>query len=416
VIVGSGPRDTRPEKTGLERMLTGLLDVSHLAPLELLPELVSEHAKTAGLSEVLVYLCDLRQEVLRLLTGRGLAATDDPGEAPAELPIDSTLAGRAFQQVRILPRPDDEDEHECWWIPLLNGTARLGVLRIRADPFDAEVAKYLATMVALLVSSTAAFSDSYARLIRSHPMHVAAEMQWRLAPPLTFSSDRVTVTAVMEPAYEVAGDTFDYAIADDVLHLAVFDAMGHDISAGLTANLAMAACRNHRRQGAGLADNSIAIEQVLTSQFGRERFVTAIMGDLDMSTGLFSWINRGHYPPVVIRDGRWTTSLICPPAHPMGLCLGLPVTLYQEQLQPGDRLLLYTDGITEARDQQGREFGLQRFIDFIVRHHSSALPVPETMRRLIHDVWAYQQGRFSDDATVLLVEWHPGTAPPLLNG
>ncbi|MBO3749313.1 serine/threonine-protein phosphatase [Streptosporangiaceae bacterium NEAU-GS5] len=398
--------------SGLERMLTGLLSASHLAPIEELPGLVREHAKAIGLTEVLIYLCDLRQEVLRLLTGRGPAAVDDPGADPAELSIDSTLAGRAFQQVRVLPRPEDEnrEDPECWWIPLLNGTARLGVLRVRSDGglFDVETARHLASMVALLVSSATSFSDSYARLIRSHPMHVAAEMQWRLAPPLTFACDRVTVSAVMEPAYEVAGDTFDYAIAGDVLHLDVFDAMGHDISAGLTASLAMAACRNHRRQGVGLADNSVAIEQVLTAEFGRDRFVTAIMGDLDLSSGMFTWVNRGHYPPVVIRDGRWVISLECPPAHPMGLSLGLDVQVCQEQLQPGDRLLLYTDGITEARDSAGREFGLQRFTDFISRHHSNALPVPETLRRLIHDVWAYQQGRFSDDATVLLAEWHPG--------
>jgi serine phosphatase RsbU (regulator of sigma subunit) len=98
----------------------------------------------------------------------------------------------------------------------------------------------------------------------------------------------------------------------------------------------------------------------------------------------------------------------------MGFELGLPVTVCREQLQPGDRLLLYTDGIVEARDADGREFGLRRFADFIIRHHASGLPVPETLRRLIHAVLTYHDGILRDDATVLLAEWNgpdPGTAP-----
>ncbi|GAA2878738.1 hypothetical protein GCM10010517_40840 [Streptosporangium fragile] len=155
-----------------------------------------------------------------------------------------------------------------------------------------------------------------------------------------------------------------------------------------------------------LADNSEAIERVLIGEFGRAtRFVTAIMADLDMTSGLFSWVNRGHHAPVVIRGGRWSTTLDCPPAHPMGLNVGLPVTVCQERFEPGDRLLLYTDGITEARGRGTQEFGLARFIDFIIRHQASDLPVPETLRRLIRAVPDYHHGRLQDDATVLMVEW-----------
>ncbi|MFE2678616.1 hypothetical protein [Streptomyces hygroscopicus] len=110
----------------------------------------------------------------------------------------------------------------------------------------------LADLIGLLVVSKRALSDSHARLVRTQPMNVAAEMQWHLMPPLTFASDRVVLSAMLEPAYQVSGDAFDYAVADRVLHLGIFDAMGHDTPAGVTANLAVAACRNSRRQGAGL--------------------------------------------------------------------------------------------------------------------------------------------------------------------
>ncbi|MEU1880741.1 PP2C family protein-serine/threonine phosphatase [Streptosporangium sp. NPDC020072] len=386
-------------------MLTGLLEASHLAELERLPFLVGEYAARAGLREVAIYLADLQQTVLRPLAG-----PEEAGGEPEELRIDATLAGRAFQEVRPLAKAGADGRADHWWVPVLDGTGRLGVLRVRPaedDQADQDAMRHLASMVALLLVSYREHSDSYARLVRTRPMNVAAEMQWNLMPPLTFANRRVTVSAVMEPAYEVGGDTFDYAIAGETLHLAVFDAMGHDTSAGLTANLAMAACRNHRRQGMGLADNSEAIERVLIGEFGRTtRFVTAIMADLDMTTGLFGWVNRGHHPPVVIRHGRWVTTLRCVPAHPMGLNLNLPVTSCREQLEPGDRVLLYTDGITEARGRTAQEFGLQRFVDFVVRHDAAGLPVPETLRRLTHAVLDYHGGRLQDDATVLLVEWH----------
>ncbi|MFI6818648.1 PP2C family protein-serine/threonine phosphatase [Nonomuraea sp. NPDC050328] len=392
------------------RMLAGLLEAGHIGALEQMPSLIAKHAAYVGLHEVLIYLTDLQQQVLRLLPAGDADTADKP---PAELRIGNTVAGRGFMETRIVSRPGAEGEPDHWWIPLLDGTERLGMLRVSvrdADDTDLVNMRALASLAALLVASKRSHSDSYARLVRTRPMHVAAEMQWKLMPPLTFAHPEVVICAAMEPAYEVGGDAYDYAIAGDVAHLGIFDAMGHDVSAGLTASLAVAACRNNRRQDLGLAENTVNIEEVLISEFGRgTRFVTAILADLDTSTGMLSWVNRGHHPPVVIRGGRWTTSLTCPPAHPMGMGLDLPVVMCREQLEPGDRVLLYTDGITEARSAGGREFGLSRFVDFIIRHTADGLAAPETLRRLVHGVLDYHDGLLQDDATVLLVEWQGAT-------
>jgi hypothetical protein len=398
---------------GAERMLIGLLDAGHHVALEQVPDLVDEHALYAGLDEVLIYLVDLQQSVLRLLIGQA-----EHGGEISELRVDTTLAGRAFQEVRILCQPGGDNDPDRWWVPLLDGTERLGVLGISATAADEQTEahmRHLASLIALIVVSKRVFSDSYARLVRSRPMNVAAEMQWNLMPPLTFANQDVVIAAVLEPAYEVGGDAFDYAIDGETVCLALFDAMGHDVAAGLTANLAVAACRNSRRQGVDdLSGVSEAIESVLIDEFGRgTRFVTGVLAQLNMSTGMFSWVNRGHHPPVVIRGGRWVTVLQCPPAHPMGLDLGLPVTLCQEQLEPGDRVLLYSDGITEARNRHGQEFGIDRFTDFIIRATADALPVPETLRRLTRNVLNYHDGRLQDDATVLLTEWHGTGYSPL---
>ncbi|MEU0256031.1 PP2C family protein-serine/threonine phosphatase [Streptomyces sp. NPDC006184] len=134
---------------------------------------------------------------------------------------------------------------------------------------------------------------------------------------------------------------------------------------------------------------------------------------LNTSTGTLTWTNHGHQPPILIRDGRWSTLLRCPPTHPMGTDLRLPTTVCHEQLQPGDRLVLCTDGITEARTADGREFGLSRFTDFLIRHHADQLPVPEPLRRLMRAVLRHHDDHLRDDAGILVCEWlGPGSHLP----
>ncbi|MFI5829019.1 PP2C family protein-serine/threonine phosphatase [Streptomyces sp. NPDC051578] len=395
-------------------MLTGLLAASHLMPMELVPVQARAHAEHAGFSDLFVYVADVQGRVLRLLTGEGVDGPPPPARAAdAEVPVEGTLAGRAYQHGEIVPVTGQNGLQ--WWVPVLDGTERLGLLRL-TTPYDDEMARQdaesLASLLALLIVTKRDHSDSYARLVRSAPMNVAAEMQWHLMPPRTYADGRVVIAAAMEPAYQISGDAFDYAMAGPVVHLSIFDAMGHDTAAGLAANLAVGACRNSRRQGADLVGISERVEELLIEQFSHHSYVTGILADLDTATGELTWVNRGHHPPLVIRGGRWSTQLACPPAHPMGTDLRLPVRICREQLEPGDRLVLYTDGITEARRPGSNEFGLERFTDFLIRRHADGLPVPETLRRLIQAVMDHHEGRLGDDATILLCEWLGPTAEP----
>ncbi len=85
-----------------------------------------------------------------------------------------------------------------------------------------------------------------------------------------------------------------------------------------------------------------------------------------------------------------------------------PALICTEKLEPGDRVLLYTDGVTEGRAADGAPFGIRPRSDFIIRHSSAGLPAPEMMRRLNHAILDYQHSRLRDDATAVLVEWQPG--------
>ncbi len=373
-------------------MLANLLQDSHLATLEQVPGLVEKYATGFSCFEFLV--ADLREELLVSLTG---------GHAVS---VEGSLAGRSFRELALIETRHEDGHH--FWIPLLDGTERIGVLgTVAADDsagtFDRLQA--LASLVALVLVSKRPHSDTYARLVRSQPMTVASEVVWPLIPPLTFATDSLVLSAVLEPAYEIGGDAVDYAVDGDLVHLSIFDAMGHDQSAGLTVALATATSRNQRRQGASLVDTGDAVDEVIGAQFGGRRFATGVLATLDYRTGQLSWVNRGHPAPLLIRGGRTLRELRCPPAPPMGFQLPTRPRLCHERLEPGDRLLLYTDGIVEARDERGRQFGLRRFVDFVIRREADGCTAPETLRRLMRTVLDHQHGRLQDDASTLLVEW-----------
>jgi hypothetical protein len=373
-------------------MLAGLLESSHLATFDDIAGLVARHGATAGLADVAAYVADLREEHLVRL--------DD---AEQRLAIDTTAAGWAFRNVEVVA------SQSTLWVPLLDGTERIGVLGTTiGNGAAAEAAprlRALASLTALLVVSKRPYSDSYPALVRARPMSLPSEVVWPLMPPLTFATGELAVAGVLEPAYEIGGDALDYAISPDLLHLSLFDAMGHDQSAGLTVAVATGACRSTRRRGAALPEIGDAIDDAIARQFDRKRFATGVLAHLRPSTGQLTWINRGHPAPLLIRQGRWLTTLRCPPAPPMGFALDLPATECRYQLEPGDRVLFHTDGITEARDDQGRQFGTRRFADLVTRGAADGYPAPETLRRLMRAVLAHQHGRLQDDATALLLEW-----------
>jgi serine phosphatase RsbU (regulator of sigma subunit) len=195
----------------------------------------------------------------------------------------------------------------------------------------------------------------------------------------------------------------------------VFDAVGHDLAAGLATTLALAATRNARRTGQSLAAAAAQADRVIAEQ-ERKRFVTALLAELDLTTGVLRYLNAGHPPPVLLRDGRMIKVLHTSVRPPLGLghLSGVPPETGHEQLQPGDRLLLHTDGITEARDPSGTQFGLERLADLAERHHREGLPAPETLRRIAHDVLEHQNGLLQDDATLLLLEWATSAPAGLL--
>jgi serine phosphatase RsbU (regulator of sigma subunit) len=147
------------------------------------------------------------------------------------------------------------------------------------------------------------------------------------------------------------------------------------------------------------------MDAALAGQFGRQQFVTGLLMELDTVAGRLTWITAGHLPPLLVRGGKLIRALTGRPALPMGLRLQSgPPAVHTELLEPGDRLVIYTDGVTEAR-YRGRFLTEERLADFVVRESASGHPPSEVLRRLIRAVLDHSHGRLQDDATLLLVEW-----------
>lgn len=264
--------------------------------------------------------------------------------------------------------------------------------------------------------SKSAYTDFFERLRRTSPMTLGSELIWELVPPLVLASEGLVLSALLEPCYDIGGDAFDYAFNHGVLHSAVFDAMGHGLGAAGMSGRALSAYRHSRRAGDGPAAAYAAIDAALAGQEElASRFVTALIAELEFATGELRWVSAGHPAPLLLRDGKLVKTLEVAPFPPLGLGLASrPPVEGREALESGDMVLLYTDGLTEARRPGGELFTAERLGEFIEREAVSGRAAPEILRRMREAIIERGAGALNDDATAVLVEWQRGSERLLL--
>lgn len=378
-----------------ESVLASFLQASRLLEPGNLPAVVDDHARMLGAKSGTLYLVDREQRTLAVMA-----------DETSRVPIEGTLPGRVFATDELLW--SEADGGGRLWVSVRDGIERLGVLAFDFDSPDDSVEPAcvaLASLVGAIVVTRAHYGDVIECSRRTHQMTVAAEVQWGMLPPLTFGTERVTISGAVEPAYEIGGDAFDYAMNGDHLHFALLDGMGHGLTAATLVAVALAAYRNARRSRMHLSETAVAIDGVVTGLFDGDRFVTGVIGELDCITGELVFINAGHPPAMLLRRARVVKELAPPPLMPFGFG-DEHISTTTEWLEPGDRVLIYTDGVVEARrEDDGEFFGEQRLIDFIERESASGHSSPEILRRLTSAVLSHQGGALQDDSTLLLVDW-----------
>jgi hypothetical protein len=379
--------------------LVGLVDGAHLSTPDELPAVVATAARHLGL-EVEIFLVTFDQRLLVPLPG------GDSRDVTYKLA--HPVAGRAFREVAAVHDGDD------LWLPLLDGVDRLGALHVRPAGEDTtylrpDLLRSFVLLVGHLVALATPYGDTIIRTRGTRDRTVEAELLWTLLPPLTYATRDVVISALLEPCERVAGDAFDYAADGSTTHVAIFDGSGHDLASGLLTSVALATYRNHRRRGAGLVECARAVDDLLVRQTDGAGYATGVLAELDTRTGVLRYVNAGHPRPVLLRGGRFLASLERAGRPLFGLG-DAEVTLGEIQLERGDQVVMYTDGITEARAADGTFFGVDRFVGLLEQYTAAGTPPPEMLRLTMQAVLAHQHDVLQDDASIVVLEW--GTDSP----
>jgi hypothetical protein len=355
-----------------------------------LHDLVDDAARVMDAFGAAIYIVDLQQH---FLVPRASTSHD-------HVRVVGTLAGRAFESGEI------QNSGGTTWVALVDGVDRLGVLRIDG-PDDVDVSEWgedLAGVIAQLLVTKGGYTDIFARTRRTEEMSLAAEMLWGLIPPLTIMTPRVSVAGVLEPAYDIGGDCFDYSVNTNEAFVSVFDAMGHGLGAVDAAALALASARHSRRRGLGLADTANLVNDVIEERFKEVRFITSVLVRLDLATGTMEWVNAGHPSPLLIRERRVLGPIQGRSSPPLGIG-PYPRPVNTIDLQPSDRVLLYTDGVTEGRLGGHEPFGEERMVAALETATLAGFGPAETMRRGAHAILEHHGYELRDDFTMVLLEF-----------
>ncbi|MFJ7214899.1 PP2C family protein-serine/threonine phosphatase [Amycolatopsis sp. NPDC098790] len=375
-------RDGKPLHGPL-KALVDLLEGAHRAPPERLPAVVAAAGRALDLS-IGVYLADYDQ--------RTLVRAD----SAVELDIDTTVAGDVFRRAGTAVTRDGPGP--TLWTVLLDGVERLGVLEIvptdDADPDDPvlrEQCRWLSTLLGHLVTVTTQYGDGLDVRRRRRHRASPAELLWQSLPPLTGATESVVVGASVQPAYDLCGVVFDYALSERWARLAMFDAGPRTGGASYAVVNALAAYRAARRDGASL-------EEQYTAVAGSGAAVTGVLAELDLVTGAVRWLDAGHPAPLILRGGA-----VLPETGAVAGGFERPPRVTEARLRPGDVLALYSHGVAGATDRAGTPFGRDRVAACLA---GGTLP-PESARMVTQTVVAHAGGELRSDAGVLVTRWVP---------
>ncbi|WFE96077.1 PP2C family protein-serine/threonine phosphatase [Micromonospora sp. WMMD987] len=394
------------EQAVLAEMLQSAEDA---APVEAVEAVTGAIAATLNALRVSLLVADLSGRALVRLTHQPSA--DGPGrlqgdESAEALPFDGGPYEQAVRQQtpRVLPG----DGRWRLLVPVTERGESIGLLEIDLpdEPDAGVIARVARTAHALafVVIANRRHTDLFEWGQRSTPFTLSAEIQRRLLPAaFTCEAGAFTLSGWLEPAASVGGDTFDYSVARDVLHVGVTDAMGHGVASALTATLGVGSLRNTRRRGLSLVAQADEANRAIAEHANvRGAYVTAVLGRIDLTTGRCELLNAGHVPPMLVRDGR-TTTLELPGNFPLGMFPEAGFRSGEVLLRPGDRLVVVTDGM---RERNAAALDLPAALLDIARLHPR-----EAVRALSDAVLATAGPVLADDATLLIVDWYGDHGP-----
>ncbi|MBK5223127.1 MAG: serine/threonine-protein phosphatase [Acidimicrobiia bacterium] len=377
--------------------LRDLLAAVESAPPAAAAEAVAvELARRLGAVDVNFWIADY--------SGRSVVRAERRPGAPAEhpgghMPLDDGPWGAALQSQAVQVVADAGQHHI--YVPVTNRGDAVGVLELIVDAVPShEVLRYLAAAgraVAYVVAANRQFTDLYEWGMRTTHFTLPAEIQRRLLPS-AFSCEAgpVTIAAWLEPSHDIGGDTFDYSVDLDTVHLSITDAVGHELEGAMLATLLVGALRNGRRRDLDLAAQAANANTALRLHAKPHQFVTGQLVRIDLASETALIVNAGHPLPFRLRGGE-VTELALDADMPFGIS-PTAQRVQRLDLEPGDRFVFVTDGMLE---RNAARVELPDIIRATAQEHAR-----EAVHRMTSAVVDAVGGDLRDDATVVCLDWH----------
>lgn len=383
-----------------------LRSLNHARPadtLAVLHSLMSEHLDA--------------EDVRLLLVNYEMTALHPIYDPESAVLLSKTAAGRAFieQAPQIREMADSSVEVN---LPMGIRGDRVGVLQLclSSPPDEAQLNELtqLSTVVTHAMRAASRQSDVLVQTSRTRRLSLAAELQWQLLPGRGCAAPEYLVAGHLEPAYHVCADAFDWSQDDDHLTLAIVDGSdGRRVDVLLTT-LALTALRNARRAGLSIADQARLTDQAVYAHHQGREHVGVLLLEIDANTGQVEALLAGAPRLLIRRNGQ-----ILAPAltdhSPLGM---FGESEYSEQrfaLATGDRIMLVSDGVHNARSERLHRFGdlnLLRLFD-----DTADQSVCGVVRAVIEELYQHRgEGDLEDDAVVLCADWSGPGQPSTARG
>jgi len=246
------------------------------------------------------------------------------------------------------------------------------------------------------------------REVLKRELEIASQVQLGLLPKIIPTISRYEVVGISEPALESGGDYFDYIpLANDKIGIAIGDVSGKGVGAAIYMTLTKGILQAHAEEETSPSTVLYKVNRLLYRTIEKQSFVSMIYGVIDYNSNTITHSRAGHNPAMLFKSADGSVSEITPKGMALGLDDGVLFAKYLEEattiVEPDDVVLLYTDGVTEARNESGEEYGTHRLTTFLKKHADRSSE--RFIELLLKDIKSFT-GLFPqvDDITLLVIK------------